>query len=267
MRTYYFLQFTLVCLFMFMSKDASAQKQQFDQLERLHWKQVMFDKGDGDWQENWFLDGKKATVENGTQGMDFSAGPVEREDASHAVLWTKRSFTGDLKIEYDFTKLDHATKAVNILYIQATGKEEGPYNKDITDWSELRKIPKMSTYFNNMNLWHVSYAAYGNGDEVDKKDYMRARRYPVLSGKKFSDTKVGISYDDTGLFKDGLTYHMTVIKKDDLLMIRVEGDGKTAFFSWDFSDHPPITVGRIGLRHMWTRSSRYANFSVSELME
>ena len=96
---------------------------------------------------------------------------------------------------------------------------------------------------------------------------MRARRYPVLPGKKFSDTKVGISYDHTGLFKDGVTYHMTVIKKDDLLMIRVEGDGKTGFFEWDFSAHPRITEGRIGLRHMWTRSSRYANFRVSELTE
>ena len=247
--------------------NTDAQNQQFTQLEKLNWQEVMFDKGDADWQQQWFLDGAKAKVINGSDGMLFTAGPIERENASHAVLWTKKTFHGDLKIEYDFTKMDEATKAVNILYIQATGKEEGPYTKDITEWSQLRVVPTMSTYFNNMNLWHVSYAAYGNGDEIDKKDYMRARRYPVLPGKKFSNTKVGISYDDTGLFKNGVTYHMTVIKKDDLLMIRVEGDGKIGFFEWDFTAHPRITEGRIGLRHMWTRSSRYANFRVSELVD
>ena len=123
----------------------------------------------------------------------------------------------------------------------------------------------MSTYYNNMNLWHVSYAAFGNGNEKEKKDYMRARRYPVLKGKKFKDTEVGSSYDDTGLFKDGIKYHMTVIKKDDLLYIEVEGDGKSKLFTWDFSDFPQVSEGRIGLRHMWTRSSKYANFTVSQL--
>lgn len=137
--------------------------------------------------------------------------------------------------------------------------------KDITEWSEMRIVPKMSTYYNNMNLWHVSYAAFGNGNEKDKKDYVRARRYPVLKGKKFIDTEVGVSYDDTGLLKDGIVYHMIVVKKDDLLLIKVEVDEKSTIFNWNFSEHPRITEGRIGLRHMWTRSSRYANFSISQL--
>ena len=250
---------------MLLITDGFSQELQFDDLLSLEWGQVFFDKGDGDWKQNWLLDGKKATIKNDDGGMLFSAGPVERENASHAVLWTKESFNGDLKIEFDFTKMDKATKAVNILYIQATGKEEGPYVKDITEWSEMRVVPKMSTYYNNMNLWHVSYAAFGNGNEKDKKDYLRARRYPVLKGKSFKDTEVGASYDDTGLFKDGITYHMIVIKKDDLLFIKVDGDEKSSIFNWDFSKHPRITEGRIGLRHMWTRSSRYANFSVSRL--
>ncbi len=249
----------------FMNSTCFSQQMDFDELMQLHWKKAFFDKGSDDWKKHWFLDGKKAVVENGNDGMLFSAGPIERENASHAVLWTKKSFTGDLKIEYDFTKMDKATKAVNILYIQATGKEEDPYVKDIAEWSDLRIVPKMSTYFNNMNLWHVSYAAYGNGNEKDKKDYVRARRYPVLKGKKFKDTEVGKSYDDTGLFKDGVTYHLTVIKKGDLLMIKVAGDEKSQFFNWDFSDHLRILEGRIGLRHMWTRSSLYKNFTVSEL--
>ena len=49
------------------------------------------------------------------------AGPVPRENASHAVLWTKQSFAGDVKIEYEYTRTDDANQYVNILYIQATG--------------------------------------------------------------------------------------------------------------------------------------------------
>jgi len=248
-----------------MNSGCFSQEQEFEQLTNLPWKEAFKDKGNTDWHLKWFLDGQKATVKNQEDGMIFSAGPVEREDASHAVLWTKRSFTGDLKIEYDFTKMDDATKAVNILYIQATGKEDGPYVKDIFEWADLRTIPKMRTYFNNMNLWHVSYAAFDNSNATKKIDYLRARRYPILPGKTFKDTEVGMSYEDTGLFKRGITFHMTIIKKDDMLFVKVENDGVSKLFNWDFSEHPRIVEGRIGLRHMWTRSSKYANFSVCEL--
>ena len=40
----------------------------------------------------------------------------------------------------------------------------------------------MSMYFNHMNTYHISYAAYGNTDEPDKHDYIRARRYMPESG-------------------------------------------------------------------------------------
>jgi len=255
----------LIVVMLLFIPEVQAQEQQFDELRKLEWKEVFNDKGDGDWQDLWFLDGQRANIKNMEDGMLFSAGPIERDNASHAVLWTKKEFAGDLKIEYDFTRMDDITKYVNIIYIQATGKKEGPYVEDITEWSDLRNIPYMSSYFRNMNLWHVSYAAFGNDDASDKVDYVRARRYPVLPGKKFSDTRVGTSYDDSGLFEPGKKYHMTFIKKGDLLLMKVEGEGLEKYFNWDFSDHPSIEKGRIGLRHMWTRCSKYANFSVCEL--
>jgi hypothetical protein len=79
-----------------------------------------------DWEDNWFLDGNIATVENTENGMNFKAGPVNRNDAHHAVLWTKESFSGDVKIEYNYTRTDSQTVNVNILYIQATGTGKGP---------------------------------------------------------------------------------------------------------------------------------------------
>lgn len=254
---------TLVLILM-LKIPCFCQEESFDALLSLDWQEVFTDEGNRNWESNWFLDGQRATIKNMEDGMLFSAGPIERDNASHAVLWTKRTFDGDLKIEFDFTRMDDITKYVNIIYIQATGKG-GEFAEDIETWSDLRVIPYMRTYFLNMNLWHVSYAAYGNDDRENKQDYIRARRYPVLKGKTFNDTKVGRSYEDTGLFFPGVKYHMTFIKKGNKLHMKVEGSKITKYFSWDFSDHPEIEKGRIGLRQMWTRCSKYANFSVSEL--
>ena len=87
------------------------------------WKIVFADPGAGDWREHWFVEGLKATVEYEESSLLFTSGPAPKEQASHAVLWTKKNFTGDVRIEYDYTRLDLMTDttAVNILYIQATG--------------------------------------------------------------------------------------------------------------------------------------------------
>jgi hypothetical protein len=245
----------------------NAQEYEFDDLLKIDWEEVFADSGTKNWEDGWFLDGQRASIKNMQDGMLYSAGPVERDNASHAVLWTKNIFEGDLKIEFDYTRMDDITKYVNIIYIQATGKGTGNYVEDITKWSDLRIIPYMNVYYRNMNLWHVSYAAFGNDDNPDKVDYLRARRYPVLPGKRFADTEVGKSFEDTGLFEPGKKYHMIFIKKGDMLYMKVEGEGVVKYYNWDFSDHPSIEKGRIGLRHMWTRCSKYANFSVSELGE
>jgi len=253
-------------IFNFFFVAVTAQEGEFNKFSSLDWEVVFSDSGKDDWQNSWFLDGQRASIKNMEDGMLFAAGPIERDNACHAVLWTKQSFNGDLKIEYDFTKMDDIKKWVNIIYIQATGKGEGPYTKDISEWNHLRTIPFMRTYFNNMNLLHISYAAFEKGEERDKKDYLRARRYPLMEGEQFSSIEIGESYNNSGLFIPGIKYHITIIKKDDLVYMNVAGDGKIAYFQWDFADHPRVTEGRIGLRHMWTRCSKYSNFTVSELM-
>lgn len=150
----------------------------FVELKKLSWKDKFFDSGSNNWQEKWLLDGKRADVRNTSHGMIFAAGPVAMDHASHAVLWTKDSFSGDIKIEWDYTRLDTINRYVNIVYIQATGKCEGPYTEDIAEWAKLRQIPYMNSYFDNMNLLHISYAAFGNENDKDE-DYVRARRYPT----------------------------------------------------------------------------------------
>ncbi len=235
----------------------------FKRLEKdSEWELKLEDRGTFNWQTNWFLDGQNARVENSEKGMHLIAGPEFGNDAHHMVLWTKKSFKRDVKIEFDYTRTDHETRAVNILYIQTTGKGEGDFVKDISEWKELRKIPSMRTYFNNMKTLHISFAAYSN-NEVSQ-DYVRVRRYPVMPDKNFRELEVEPTYFDTGFFKTGETYKITVIKTDGRLYFKVIGNEDSKLYSWDTSHIPPLNDGRIGLRHMYTRSAIYSNVKIYE---
>ena len=138
-----------------MSLSCSQKVQnEFDRLnELLDWKPEFSDPCTNNWQANWFLDGEIAKVEHNQYGMDLIAGPVNREDAHHSVLWTKQSFKGDIKIEYDYTRTDSTVVNVNILFIQATGNGKGIFHKDISKWNDFRKVPTMSKYYNNMQTY------------------------------------------------------------------------------------------------------------------
>ena len=80
-----------------------------------------------DWQEKWFLDGQKATLEHRNEGLYFSGGTItksedpEKYHAHHAVLWTKQVFEGDLLISYEMTRIDTSDYGNTLLYIQAQG--------------------------------------------------------------------------------------------------------------------------------------------------
>lgn len=224
------------------------------------WDLVFEDDCTSDWTKRWTLDGLIATVENSKDGMHFRAGPEYKNDAHHAVLWTKESFSGDVKIEYDYTKTDNEVRCVNILYIQATGDEEGVYQKDISKWKNLREIPSMKIYFENMNAFHISYSAFGN--KGDGLHYVRARRYPKPDDKPFNSIVVKPSYDMQGLFETGKTYHITAMKTTEKLSFKMEHEDQVEYFEWDISNIAPIESGRIGLRQMYTRSSIYKNFKI-----
>ncbi len=94
--------------------------------------------------------------------MEFTAGQEFKNDAHHAVLWTKASFTGDIKIEYDYTRTDEETSCVKILYTQAIGDGEDEFVKDISTWAKYREVLFMKKYFENMNALQISYAIFEN---------------------------------------------------------------------------------------------------------
>jgi rhamnogalacturonan endolyase len=237
-----------------------TDEQAFNVANGGQWAGVFNDSLMSDWQEHWFLDGEVGTVTTGPQGMELIAGPEFKNDAHHMVLWTKEAFEGDLKIEYDYTRLDDETRCVNILYIQATGSGEEPYTKDIKEWSDLRRIPAMSMYFDHMNTYHISYAAFPNDD--DSTSYIRARRYmPNATGLNGTDLEP--DYYPAGLFESDVPHHITVIKKQRDIFMRIENAEQTLYFHMLNPDLPAVTEGRVGLRHMFTRSARYKDFQIS----
>jgi len=233
----------------------------FNQANSNTWKQVFNDDGTSDWKQQWFLDGEVASVTNTSDGMQLTAGPQFKNDDHHMVLWTKEEFSGDVKIEFEYTRLDFEKRCVNILYIQATGSGNKPYTKDISEWNDLRKSPAMRMYFDHMNTYHISFAAFPNEGE-DRTTYIRTRRYmPNATGLKGSDLEP--DYFPQGLFEPGVKHKITVIKKVRDIYMKIENDKQTQYCHMSNPNLPTITEGRIGLRHMFTRSALYKNIKIS----
>ena len=210
----------------------------------------------------WILDGLKGTVHYNHQGMVLNAGPKASNDSNNVVLWCPRPFSGDLKIEYQFTRLDTSTiESVNIIYLHALGSGKDEYVTDIMQWNELREIPAMRVYFNHMNTYHISYAV----SLPEDVDYVRARRYLPETGRGLDGTALFPEYHDTNFFHTGTTYQMTVIFYNSRLFMQVSDHEKSKLFWFDTTTLPSLSEGYIGFRQMWTRSSRYADFRVSTL--
>ncbi len=232
--------------------------QRLAELEALDWKEVFRDDGSGTWQDTWFLDGLKATVANTADGMVLSAGAREI-DSCHAVLWTKESFAGDIRIAYDYTKTDASVKYTTLIYVQATGigrnRDGTLWDTDITVWNDRRTVPRMNVYFDYMNLLHISYASDGN--------YVRARRYPTPEGGVLDDAAIEPDYLNVNMFEQNVTYHITIIKKGTEFYMHAQGPSKKRLFPLNYGQYPEVREGRIGLRHMYTRSARYKDFRVA----
>ncbi|MFA5046028.1 MAG: hypothetical protein WC542_08875 [Paludibacter sp.] len=241
------------------------ERKSFESLENLSWKQTFSDDFKKPWSSNWFLDGQKAKLKNTKNGLLFKAGPTPANDANHAVLWTKQSFEGNLRIEFDFTRMDTATKYVNIIYLCATGSGAGEYDNDISKWSNLRTVPAMKTYFEHMHAYHISFAAYENDNLNPENDYIRARYYLPERGKGLNGTEMKPDYSRTGLFKSGVLNHITIIKNGDDIFMKIKNSGKEQICRWKTNNFPALNSGRIGLRLMGSRVSEFGNFRVFEL--
>ena len=234
----------------------------FEAARRLPAELIFSQAMGADWREQWVLDGSLGRVLTGPDGLELHAGPEVGNDAHHVVLWTRQSFGGDVRIDYDYTRLDQETQNVNILYLFASGRGDSPYAADIHTWGRLRKVPRMSLYFDHMHLYHISYAAF----TAEDADYVRARRYRPDLGTGLDHTALTPDYERTGLFKTGVRHHITVIRRGHDLFFRVSNATASRLFHWDTRGCPTVGEGAIGLRHMYGRSARYANFEIRRIL-
>lgn len=245
------------------AEQASILK--MDSLLKLPTKTLLHDDFSKGWRNNWMLDGDRATLKTSSRGLSLQAGPTPASDADHTVLWTKESFEGNLRIEFEFTRNDSATKYVNILYLFAEGSGEAPYHKDIAQWNHLRTTPAMRTYFNHMNLYHISFAAFENDNFDPQADYIRARRYMPEMKQGLTGTELLPEYEITGLFQPGVKHKVTVVRYNDDLYMEVSNANKSKRFHWKTDTFPKLESGRIGLRLMGSRASTFHQFRVSKL--
>jgi hypothetical protein len=188
-------------------------------------------------------------VKNSNRGMSLVAGNEEFNPAHNAVLWTKHSFKGDLRIDYDYTRLDRIDQWGNALYIQPPNKD-GEFPQEV------------------MNLLSINYADWGKEDRGSADDQIQCSRHQADENGSIIKTKIYPDSFRTGLFDTGKTYHITIIKRGDRLFFNVKDrGGKETLFSWQSPLIEEISGGRIGLHQMWEKSARYKNFSISVLGE
>lgn len=214
--------------------------------------------GSGPWSEHFVVDGVRAEIQQTDAGFIFASGPVPLDAGCNTVMWTRRSFAGDLRMEFDYTRLDTMDKYATLLYFQARGIGDMP--EDITEWADRRIVPIMRTYFQNMDLLHLSFAALR-----EDGDYLRVRRYPATPERPFDRTEVGEAVFNTGLFIPGVRYRMTVTKTDAELAVEVsppETDDAPFSHTWSLADEPPTGTGPIGIRQMHARCARYENVRI-----
>lgn len=233
----------------------------FDSMKAGKWK-CRFRSG-RNWEKDWFLDGKKASVTSDRRGITFRSGEVQGSAADHAVLWTKKSFSGDIMIEYDFTRLDSLNRFVEIIYIQAQGSGKEGFDKDILQWRSRREVPAMEKYFNNMDVLHVSYAAYGTGAPEENPHYIRGRRYMPQLGNGINGTELEPEYLEPEPFLPGRTYHLIFIKRGTDIVMRVsDAFGRDDCYWFSAAKFPEVLSGRVGLRQMSARSAHFSNFRI-----
>lgn len=252
----------LIAIIFSCTSSKSRSQTATEELQQANWekKELLFqDSCTDDWTEKWFLDGLQASIKNSDKGMNFAAGKVWKNDSSHAVLWTKETFEGNLLIEYDFARTDTSGGGVIILYFHATGSGEEGYPNDLYAWREKRTVPTMSTYFRNMDAYHISYSTNRNVED----DYVRLRRYEHQY--RLKGTEILPDNFNTGLFEPGVSYHVEISRFNENITMKVRNKTnpqETKTFTWDASSKPLCEAGRIGLRHMYTRSGRYKDFKV-----
>jgi len=224
------------------------------------------------WEKNWFLDGKNATLEHRDGGLAFltEASGVDKNvdraafDAQHAVLWTRQEFEGDIRIRYIYATIPGCSWQ-KLIYVQARGIGEGPYVEDIYAWREKRDVSVMSEYFKRMNLIGLSL-----------RNEVRCKRYPWFDMEENKLEDEFLPRAENKGIPAGHEAAVLIEKRKESILLRIT-DMKTGETSvdhtWDLTDERVlehrdpkfIENGRIGIRQMGGHKILMRDFRVERL--
>ncbi|PXA03532.1 hypothetical protein DDZ13_11150 [Coraliomargarita sinensis] len=267
-----FLPISLVCLGALLLMACQTQKAGLHEKPKPDAHILFEDSMADNWEENWFLDGKRATLEHREGGLAFitTTSVVDKRvdrlpfDAHHAILWTRQEFEGDIRITYTYTRLPGCSWQ-KLIYVQAQGIGENPYVEDIYAWRRLRDIASMDKYFKYMDLIALSL-----------RDQIRCKRYPWMdmNGNDL-DNEFKPRGENKGL-PDGLPLDVVVEKREKSIMLRITDTvtGEPVVdHTWDLTDEQvnknrePVYIdkGRIGMRQMGGHKMLLRNFKVERL--
>ena len=160
-------------------------------------------------------------------------------------MWAKPIMRGDVRIEYDYTHMDDSPKPyVVIIFIQASGAGSRP--ADISTWH--RPEAYYSIYHDEMNNYSITYDNSGGN--------VRARHNAGFRGLE--------KYHYKNMFERNVTYHITIEKSGRYFAMSVKNINSSAFHRFVFTAaaSPVVEQGRVGLRQMKGRISRYKNFQI-----
>lgn len=256
--------FVTLCYSM-MLKAQRATISEFNKIAEQKGELLFSDSFKSDWKNKWMLDGEEAVVESGNGMLKFFSGSKFLDNAHHSVIWTKKVFEGDIRIEFDFIRNDTIPRFVNIIYLFASGSGKDEFKEDISTWSQLRKIPAMQLYFNHMNLYHISFAAFDVDNKDASNDYIRLRRYLPETGNGINGTEIFPDFERTSLFKPFEKHHISIVRKGSLIWMKISTNKTVKVYKWDTSGQPPVLKGRIGIRIMASRASIFSDFKIYEV--
>ena len=203
----------------------------------------------------YFKDGSTATVAYTANGLEINA------PSGHTVVWTKTSFTGDIRIEFDYKRLNVPRVGINegtLLVVNGWGLsrvcpvDQLTHPLDIRAWA--RPVATYDVYKFCMANQTVSFDNLDRGTDPR----LTVRQNP--------------GYHDMGTIippklQTGVLYHVTVTRTGNTLKTLVKR-GTTVVASLTATLNPSLPgsqvskFGYVGFRQMTGRRAAYRNIKI-----
>jgi hypothetical protein len=206
----------------------------------------------------YFKDGTSATISYTADGLDINA-PVNN---GTTVVWTKTSFTGDIKVEFDYKRLDIPRVGVNeasLLVLNGWGLstrcrvDRLIHPLDIRTWA--RPVATYDFY---------KYCMANQTVNFDNLDLGTAPRLTVRQNPGYHDVGTVIP----PVLQTGTLYHVTVTRTGNTLRAVIK-QGATTIASPTATLNPSLAgsqvskFGYVGFRQMSGRHAAYRNIKIS----